>query len=174
MAVIVVAAILFVMTSKPAKFLNGTRQKLKIKEIIQLSPDTKLFRFALPSPKMSLGLPCGKHFKLFCPAVTGVEAGKWNGREDPEADAEEIQRSYTPTSSEDDLGVADLVIKVYEGGKIDRFPDGGKMSQHMGKLKVGDTMDLQGPTGMIEYHGKGKWTYGRREITATHLSLIHI
>jgi cytochrome-b5 reductase len=40
---------------------------------------------------------------------------------------------------------------VYEGGKIDRFPDGGKMSQYMGRLKVGDKMTISGPWGMNEY-----------------------
>ena len=42
---------------------------------------------------MAFGLPLGKHVKIFCPNVTGVVAGQWNGREDPEADAAEIQRA---------------------------------------------------------------------------------
>ena len=144
--------------AKPKPFLDGTRQSLKLQEIKVLSPDTKLFRFALPSDKHCFGLPLGKHVKIFCPNPTGVVAGKWNGRDDPEEGADEIQRSYTPTSSEADLGRADPVIKVYEGGKIDRFPDGGKMSQYFGRLKVGDAISLKGPTGSIEYLGRGNWT----------------
>ena len=46
--------------------------------------------------------------------------------------------------------MADLVIKVYAGGVVDRFPDGGKMSQYFGSLKVGDEVALQGPIGTIE------------------------
>mmetsp|Transcript_24382 Transcript_24382/g.73162 ORF Transcript_24382/g.73162 Transcript_24382/m.73162 type:complete len:305 (-) Transcript_24382:51-965(-) len=168
----VVLVVAFMVLKKPAKFLDGTRQKLRLGRIDVLSPDTKLFRFELPSAAMAFGLPLGKHVKIFCPNMTGVVAGQWNGREDPEADAAEIQRAYTPTSSEDDLGVADLVIKVYEGGVVDRFPDGGKMSQYFGSLKVGDEVALQGPIGTIEYLGRGKWMYGRREIQATAVGMM--
>ena len=67
-----------------------------------------------------------------------------NGRDDPEADVDEIQRSYTPTSSEEDTGRVDIVLKVYKGGVVDRFPDGGKMSQYFGGLKVGDEVAISG------------------------------
>ena len=70
--------------AKPKPFLDGTRQSLKLAEIKVLSPDTKLFRFALPSDKHCFGLPLGKHVKIFCPNPTGVVAGKWDGRDDPE------------------------------------------------------------------------------------------
>ena len=43
--------------AKPKPFLDGTRQSLKLQEIKVLSPDTKLFRFALPSDKHCFGLP---------------------------------------------------------------------------------------------------------------------
>ena len=159
--------------AKPKPFLDGTRQSLKLQEIKVPSPDTKLFRFALPSDKHCFGLPLGKHVKIFCPNPTGVVAGKWNGRDDPEEGADEIQRSYTPTSSEADLGRADLVIKVYEGGKIDRFPDGGKMSQYFGRLKVGDAISLKGPTGSIEYLGRGNWQYAKRQIKGmSHVGML--
>ena len=51
--------------AKPKPFLDGTRQSLKLQEIKVLSPDTKLFRFALPSDKHCFGLPLGKHVKIF-------------------------------------------------------------------------------------------------------------
>ena len=95
-----------------------------------------------------------------------------NGRDDPEADVDEIQRSYTPTSSEEDAGRVDLVLKVYEGGVVDRFPDGGKMSQYFGGLKVGDEVAISGPVGMTEYLGGGKWLHGRREITASAVGML--
>ena len=167
---------------------------------LQITHDVTLFRFDLPSPSMALGLPVGKHVKIYAPNRTGVEAGNWcappdpshpvpslaargrsrlscprarrNGREDPEAEVGEIQRSYTPTSSEEDLGHLDLVIKVYKGGVIDRFPDGGKMSQYFDGLKVGDEVSLSGPVGMTEYVGAGKWLHGRREIKATHVGMM--
>ena len=118
-------------------FLDRTRQHVSLSEVIDLSHDTRLYRFALPYGSMALGLPTGKHIKLFAPAgrlVGASVAGEWNGRADPEASKGEIERKYTPTSSDLDLGILDLVVKVYRGGVkfADggvRFPDGGKMSQ---------------------------------------------
>jgi cytochrome-b5 reductase len=53
------------------------------------------YRFALPSPNDVLGLPIGQHI-----SVQATINGK------------EIMRSYTPTSSDGDLGHFDLMIKV--------------------------------------------------------------
>ena len=119
-----------------AKFLNKKRQTITLGERINLSHDTVRFRFVLPKATPVLGLPVGKHFKLYCPNPAGKVAGQWNGREDPESDETEIERKYTPTTSDAEVGYVDLVIKVYKGGVIDRFPDGGKMSQYMDTLKV--------------------------------------
>lgn len=93
-------------------FLNKGRQSVPLAERTMLSHDTIRFRFALPQKNSVLGLPVGKHFKLFAPNPKGSVAGQWNGRDDPEAEAAEIERKYTPTSSDHDLGYADLVIKV--------------------------------------------------------------
>lgn len=93
-------------------FLNKERQQVALAERTMLSPDTIRFRFALPQKNSVLGLPVGKHFKLFAPNPKGKVPGQWNGRDDPEADATEIERKYTPTSSDHDLGYVDLVIKV--------------------------------------------------------------
>jgi NAD(P)H-flavin reductase len=111
-----------------------------------------------------LGLPVGKHFKVFAPNRAGVVAGEWNGREDPEASASEIQRSYTPTTSDSTRGHVELVIKAYKAGEVERFPDGGKMSQYMAGLAVGDAMSLQGPFGSIEYAGRGLFRHSKREL----------
>merc|ERR1719454_2698598 len=89
-AVIVVIAVAAALLRKPKTFLNKERQKLKLVAKTALSHDTFRFRFALPDPKMALGLPVGKHFKIFAPNAKGVIAGQWNGRDDPEAEADEI------------------------------------------------------------------------------------
>mmetsp|Transcript_26395 Transcript_26395/g.71315 ORF Transcript_26395/g.71315 Transcript_26395/m.71315 type:complete len:314 (+) Transcript_26395:53-994(+) len=153
-------------------FLDKSRQQVTLAERTMLSHDTIRFRFALPQANMILGLPVGKHFKLFAPNPAGKVKGQWNGREDPEADATEIERKYTPTSSDYDIGYADLVIKVYEGGKIDRFPDGGKMSQYMASLKVGDKMTISGPWGMNEYKGNGLFKIGSKEKQVKHVGMM--
>jgi len=171
---LVVAAVLYILLSggSKKKFLNKERQKLVLGERVNLSHDTVRFRFTLPKATPVLGLPVGKHFKLYCPTPTGKVKGQWNGREDPEASEAEIERKYTPCSSDDEIGYVDLVIKVYKGGVIDRFPDGGKMSQYMDTLKVGDTLDIMGPIGVHEYLGKGLFKTGKREIPCKKLGMM--
>jgi len=53
------------------------------------------YRFGLPHPEDVLGLPIGQHI-----SVTAEIEGK------------NITRSYTPTSSDDDKGHFDLLVKV--------------------------------------------------------------
>ena len=81
----------------------------------------------------------------------------WNGREDVEARCAEIERKYTPTTSDDDLGFVDLVVKLYAGSQLERFPDGGKMSQYLGTLTAGAALELSGPWGTHEYLGRGRF-----------------
>lgn len=105
----------------------------------EVSHDTRRFRFGLPSKNHVLGLPIGKHVHLFA-TING----------------EEVKRAYTPVSSDDDKGHVEFVIKVYFKNVHPRFPDGGKMSQHLESLKLGDTIKIRGPSGRLEYHGKGQ------------------
>ncbi|CAN0536099.1 unnamed protein product, partial [Ectocarpus sp. 8 AP-2014] len=79
-----------------------------------------MFRFALQSPKHVLGLPIGQHVSM----------------KFVDADGKIVTRSYTPTSSDINLGHVDFVIKVYRPNEHPNFPDGGKMSMHLEKLKV--------------------------------------
>uniref|UniRef100_A0A7S0YZ56 NADH-cytochrome b5 reductase n=1 Tax=Hemiselmis tepida TaxID=464990 RepID=A0A7S0YZ56_9CRYP len=155
-------------SGKREVFLDKTRQKVVLSDKIQLSHDTFIFRFALPSKSMVLGLPVGKHFKVFAPSPKGSVAGKWNGLDDEEQSRDEIERKYTPTTSDDDLGRVDLVIKVYRPGKTyspprDRFPDGGKLSQYVDSLPIGGELEIQGPFGHIEYLGSGVFNVGRKD-----------
>jgi cytochrome-b5 reductase len=105
-----------------------------------LSHDTRRFRFGLPSERHVLGLPVGQHISL---RYTD-ESGKL------------VMRSYTPVSSDDAKGYVDLVIKVYFKNVHPKFPDGGKMSQHLESLAVGDTIEVSGPKGKLTYVGKGE------------------
>jgi cytochrome-b5 reductase len=105
-----------------------------------LSHDTRRFRFALPTPQHRLGLPVGQHIYL---------SAKINGQL--------IVRPYTPTSSDEELGHVDLVIKVYFKNVHPKFPDGGKMTQHLEAMDIGDTIDFRGPSGLLVYEGKGNF-----------------
>mmetsp|Transcript_15243 Transcript_15243/g.18490 ORF Transcript_15243/g.18490 Transcript_15243/m.18490 type:complete len:490 (-) Transcript_15243:3244-4713(-) len=158
--------------AKPG-FLDKSRQQVKLQEKIIVSPDTRIFRFELPEKNMRLGLPTGKHVKIWCPNPRPVKEGEWNGRPDPETTKEEIERKYTPASIDAETeGYFDLVIKVYRGGEIDRFPDGGKMSQYLESLSIGDSIDIAGPYGLNEYLGKGVLKVRKKERNIKHIGMI--
>jgi ferredoxin-NADP reductase len=70
------------------------------------------------------------------------------------------------------LGYVDLVIKVYKGGLIDAFPDGGKMSQYLNSLSVGAQVDISGPWGANEYLGRGVFKVGVQTLRATKVGML--
>jgi len=113
---------------------------LELIEKVNVSHDTRRFRFALPSEKHILGLPVGQH--IFVSA---------------KIDGKLVVRPYTPITSDDHQGYLELMLKVYFRGQHARFPDGGKMSQHLENLKIGDILDFRGPNGHITYEGNGKF-----------------
>lgn len=115
-------------------------QQFELAEKIIVSHDTRIFRFKLHSPTQRLGLPVGQHMY--------VRAN---------IDGKDVQRAYTPVSSDDELGHFDLLIKVYFPNVHPKFPEGGKLSQHMESLRIGDTIDVKGPIGRFEYLGRGNF-----------------
>ncbi|XP_005739209.1 NADH-cytochrome b5 reductase 2 [Pundamilia nyererei] len=106
----------------------------------EISHDTKKFRFGLPSASHILGLPVGQHVYLSA-KVNGVLA----------------VRAYTPVSSDEHQGYVDLVVKVYYKNTHPSFPDGGKMSQYLDGMTIGDTIDFRGPNGLLVYKGNGQF-----------------
>lgn len=110
--------------------------RLVDKEII--SHDTRKFRFALPSPQHVLGLPVGQHVYL----TTKVDGNL-------------VIRPYTPVSRDEDKGYVDLVVKVYFKGVHPKFPEGGKMSQYLDQMKIGEGIDFRGPNGLLVYKAPG-------------------
>lgn len=134
--------------------------------------DVRRFRFGLPKKDMALGLPIGKHIKVFAPNKKGVKEGEWNGRPDAEAGREEIERKYTPVSSDQDRGYFELMLKVYQGGSKEQFPDGGKMSTYLDNVAVGDSIEIQGPFGLYTYEGRGKFTVMRKARQYKHVGMI--
>jgi len=102
------------------------RPKLQRKEVLtQGQCPVKLFRFSLDNKSQSLGLPIGQHIWI----RANIEG-------------EDVKRSYTPTSTNDDLGYFDLVVKIYPKGK---------MSQYLDKLDIGDAIEVAGPKGTFLY-----------------------
>ena len=125
--------------------------KLQSKTI--LSRDSFLLDFALQTPEHILGLPTGKHVFLSA-----------------KIDGETVLRRYTPISSNYDVGCIKFVIKAYH--PCDRFPKGGKMSQYLEKMEIGDTIDMRGPVGEFDYIGNGKFTIDGEECTAHKFNMI--
>lgn len=83
------------------------------------------YRFALPSPTASLGLPIGQHISIMA-----------------NIDGKQVMRSYTPTSLDNDKGYFELVVKAYEQGNI---------SKYLSKLNEGDSIMVKGPKGKFNY-----------------------
>lgn len=137
-----VIAALF-LTKKDKIAMDPTEfQKFELTKREEISHDTRRFTFALQTPTTRLGLPVGQHITLRF----------------QDKDGKNHQRSYTPVTGDETLGSVTFVIKVYKAGVHPKFPEGGKMSQHLDSLKIGDKMDMKGPKGHLTYLGKGKFT----------------
>ena len=108
----------------------------------EISHDVRRFRFGLQSKDHIIGLPIGQHISFKFVDKQGKD----------------VIRSYTPTTSNDEAGYVDFVIKVYFKNVHPKFPDGGKMSQYLNDLKVGQKLLMKGPKGHLDYIGRGRFT----------------
>ncbi|XP_027199195.2 NADH-cytochrome b5 reductase 3-like isoform X2 [Dermatophagoides pteronyssinus] len=128
--------------SRP-KLLENPKEKYPVAliEREEISHDTRRFRFGLPTSDHVLGLPVGQHVYM-----STTLNGKY------------ISRSYTPVTSDDDLGYVDFVIKVYFANVHPKFPEGGKLSQFLNNMKIGDKINIAGPNGNLIYKGLGKFS----------------
>lgn len=147
---------LSVQSSGPPVALDPKKRlpfKLIEKEV--LSHDTRKFRFALQSREHVFGLPVGNH--VFLSATI---------------DGKLVMRAYTPVSSDDERGYFDLVIKVYFKNVHPAFPEGGKLSQFMEQMQIGDTIDAKGPLGHVSYQGRGSFKIHKSLVYFNQLGFI--
>ncbi|XP_077293692.1 NADH-cytochrome b5 reductase 2 isoform X2 [Arctopsyche grandis] len=119
---------------------SSVKYPLPLIEKEELSHDTRRYRLGLPSENHILGLPIGQHIHLTA-----------------KIDNDLVIRSYTPVSCDEDQGYVDLVVKVYFKNVHPRFPDGGKMSQYLENMNIGDTIDVRGPSGRLTYLENGNF-----------------
>ena len=76
------------------------------------------------------------------------------------------------------IGHMDLVVKVYFKNVHPKFPDGGKMSQYLENMNIGDTIDVRGPSGLLVYRGQGEFAIkpdkksAAKSVKATKVSMI--
>ncbi|KAJ8445136.1 hypothetical protein Cgig2_029508 [Carnegiea gigantea] len=127
----------------------------KLIEKVSISHDVRRFRFELPTKVQTLGLPAGRHI-LLCATINGKLC----------------MRAYTPTSSVDEVGHFDLVVKIYFKEQHPKFPNGGVMSQHLDSLPLGSLLEVKGPLGHIEYNGRGHFTVHGNPKRAKKLAMI--
>ncbi|XP_034122317.1 NADH-cytochrome b5 reductase 3 isoform X2 [Drosophila guanche] len=126
-----------------------------------LSTDTRRFRFGLPSKQHVLGLPVGQHIHLIATI-----------------DNELVIRPYTPISSDEDVGYVDLVVKVYFKDTHPKFPGGGKMTQYLEQMELGDKISFRGPSGRLQYLGNGTFSIKKlrkdppKHVTAKRVNMI--
>ncbi|MES1903083.1 MAG: hypothetical protein MHPSP_002498, partial [Paramarteilia canceri] len=74
-----------------------------------------------------------------------------------------LRRPYTPTSSHNQLGEIDFVIKKY--------PD-GMMTNYLDALSIGSSLEMLGPFGTKYYIGKGKFSVDGRTCNYNKILLI--
>ena len=124
-------------------------RKFKLIEKENVSHNTRRFTFELQTEDTRLGLPIGTHATL--------RFTDGNGKNHQRLVFFDVlicftslmfRRSYTPVTGDEVLGKVSFVIKIYKAGEHPKFPEGGKMSQHLDSLQIGDTQEMKGPKGM--------------------------
>lgn len=128
-----------------------------LKERVQVTHNTVLLRFALPSEDQVLGCAVGQH--VYLSLYKGERL---------------LVRPYTPVSLCDQRGTFDIIIKVYRQGTSLKYPDGGIMSQTLDSLLPGDPVQIQGPKGKFEYIGRGRFLLDKSSVmyVASHIGLV--
>jgi nitrate reductase (NAD(P)H) len=141
--------------AKGNKLALNPRKKIAfcLQNKIVLSRDSLLLDFALPTSQHVLGLPTGKH--IFLSATVNGEM---------------VIRRYTPISSNFDVGCVKFVVKIYR--PCERFPAGGKMSQHFDNMRIGDYLDFRGPVGEFEYISNGSFLLDNEESKGTRFNMV--
>ncbi|KAE8683563.1 hypothetical protein F3Y22_tig00111200pilonHSYRG00106 [Hibiscus syriacus] len=84
----------------------------------------------------------------------------------------EDQALGLPSSTIDEVGHFDLVVKVYFKGVHPKFPNRGLMSQYLESLPIGSILDVKGPLGHIEYTGRGSFTVHDKPKFAKKLAML--
>jgi len=121
--------------SKPA-LQHNQFIKVTLQAKTYVSPNTSIYRFKLNNQHDYLGLPTGQHI---------IIQADINGKQ--------IQRMYTPVTSDQDKGYFELIIKTYDQGNI---------SKYIANLAIVEHIMIKGPRGQMKYQPE----------LATHLGMI--
>lgn len=112
-------------------------KSFKVTDKSKLTANTVRLRFELPNNQVS-GLNVASCLVTRAMLPDGAEQKM-------------IVRPYTPITPPDARGHMDLVVKVYPTGK---------MSKHIGELKVGDSLEMKGPIPKYPYQPNIKKNIG--------------
>jgi cytochrome-b5 reductase len=116
--------------SQDTPFSQKEYREFELLEKFPVNHNTSLFRFKLPE-RQKLNLPVSSCVTVRIPSVSG--------------DGKDVIRPYTPVSVSDQEGYFDLMIKVYENGK---------MSKHINMMNPGDKIEFMGPWPKWNYHAR--------------------
>lgn len=175
-----VSLLIFYWPRPPKVFLDRSRKRAQIADVVELSHDTKRIRISLGNTSTVLGLPTGKHIVVYANNPPQCVANdKWNGKPDPDKQAAEIDRKYTPVTGNELPGYVDLVIKVYRPGTVKMpdgkeitWEDGGKASLYLDSKKPGDWIEIMGPLGVNEYLGRGMFKLPGKSVSVKHVGMM--
>ncbi|PLN79597.1 putative cytochrome B5 [Aspergillus taichungensis] len=110
-----------------AKVLDARQwRSFPLAQKTEVAPNVYLLVFSLPQSDDILGLPTGQHVALRATTAAG----------------QTVTRSYTPVSNNRDAGRIELLIKTYPNGA---------MTQHLAQMQVGQTIEMRGPKGAMQY-----------------------
>lgn len=115
----------------PANF-----KEFQLSEVRKVNHNTSIFKFAFDDPNATSGMNVASCI------LTRAPIGE-NGAQ--------VMRPYTPTTSPDQKGFFELIIKGYPKGV---------MSKHIHSLKPGDKLEVKGPLPKIKYTPNMKKSIG--------------
>ncbi|RCI11295.1 hypothetical protein L249_7126 [Ophiocordyceps polyrhachis-furcata BCC 54312] len=120
---------------------------------MDVSSDARMFRFRLQDEKQQIGLPVGQHVLMRLRTKDAI-----------------IIRAYTPISHGTDRGFMDVLVKIYR--PCPERPNGGKMTQALDSIPLGDLIDFKGPVGKFQYLGRGLCSMGQVEFHVRRFYMI--
>jgi len=110
-----------------ASFSKSEFRSFPVTDVKSVSHNSKIITCQLPSDKHTMGMTVSSLVMV-------------NGAKDAEGKA--TARPYTPISTDSDMGYFQLLVKGYPTGLV---------SKYLCSLKVGDSVEIQGPFAKLPY-----------------------
>ncbi|KAI1389571.1 uncharacterized protein F4822DRAFT_205202 [Hypoxylon trugodes] len=154
---------------------------VKLVDRQEVSKDTRIYTFGLPDKKTVLGLGTCQHLqigfhmkdRLLIRSYTPTRPILPARRDTSKSTCDDRNGTNKTDKGERDMrdgdGTFDLTVKTY-------FPDenqpGGALSNILDCLRIGEPVELRGPTGEILYNGSGRFSIEGQERRFERVSLV--